>query len=45
MRAQQGALGTLPYLAVGSGPPLLFLSGLSPDVGVQHRLMRGHGSA
>ena len=40
MDAEQGVLGSFPYLAAGSGPPLVFLGGLSPDVGVHRRLMR-----
>jgi pimeloyl-ACP methyl ester carboxylesterase len=30
----RGNLGRLPYLAMGAGPPLLFLGGLSPVAGV-----------
>jgi pimeloyl-ACP methyl ester carboxylesterase len=31
---ETGVLGRLPYLAVGEGPPLLYLAGLTPDPGV-----------
>lgn len=31
---ERGEIGRLPYLAAGSGPPLLYLSGLLPQAGV-----------
>ena len=41
-------IGRLPYLGLGSGPPMLFLAGLSPEAGVEAagteqngRLLRG----
>jgi pimeloyl-ACP methyl ester carboxylesterase len=34
MDAVRGTIGRLPYLELGSGPPLLFLAGLSPAAGV-----------
>src|SRR6201995_1025221 len=34
MDVVRGEMGRLPYFAVGSGPPLAFLSGLAPDTGV-----------
>lgn len=33
MQIERGLLGTLPYAAVGSGPPLVVLSGLAPVAG------------
>jgi pimeloyl-ACP methyl ester carboxylesterase len=34
MRVERGVLGALPYAAVGEGPPLVLLAGLSPTTGV-----------
>jgi hypothetical protein len=34
MDAERGMIGRLPYLGLGSGPPLLFLAGLSLEAGV-----------
>lgn len=34
MSAERGVIGGLPYLATGSGPPLVFLGGLSFEAGV-----------
>src|SRR6185503_10204318 len=34
MEAQRGVIGRLPYLALGSGAPMLFLGGLSLEAGV-----------
>jgi pimeloyl-ACP methyl ester carboxylesterase len=34
-KSERGTIGRLPYLAVGSGPPLLFLGGLSLEAGVE----------
>lgn len=34
MRFRESALGRLPCLVAGSGPPLVFLAGLMPEVGV-----------
>ena len=34
MELVRGALGDLPFLAAGSGPPLLFIGGLAPQAGV-----------
>ena len=31
---ETGVLGRLPFLAVGAGPPLVYLAGLTPDPGV-----------
>ena len=31
---ERGTIGRLPYLAVGSGAPMLFLAGLAPEAGV-----------
>jgi pimeloyl-ACP methyl ester carboxylesterase len=33
--AERGMMGRLPYAAVGSGPPLVVLAGLSPTTGVE----------
>lgn len=33
MQIERGLLGTLPYAAIGSGPPLVVLSGLAPVAG------------
>jgi pimeloyl-ACP methyl ester carboxylesterase len=38
---ERGSLGPLPFLAVGSGAPLLYLAGLSPEVGVGNGAGRG----
>jgi pimeloyl-ACP methyl ester carboxylesterase len=35
MRMERGTIGRLPYLGMGSGPPLLFVAGLSPEAGVE----------
>jgi len=35
-----GAIGPLPFLAAGSGPPLVYLGGLAPETGVAGRLRR-----
>src|SRR3954468_21333071 len=35
MDVERGQFGPLPYFAVGSGPPLVFLGGLSSDTGVE----------
>jgi hypothetical protein len=35
MTAERGVIGRLPYLAVGSGAPMLFIAGLSPQAGVE----------
>ncbi len=32
---ERGTLGTLPYAALGTGPPLVVLAGLSPTAGAQ----------
>jgi pimeloyl-ACP methyl ester carboxylesterase len=34
VRMERGMIGRLPYLGMGSGPPLLFLAGLSTEAGV-----------
>ena len=34
-------MGELPFLAVGSGPPLVVLAGLMPQAGVAHGPLRG----
>jgi pimeloyl-ACP methyl ester carboxylesterase len=34
MDLREGTMGRLPYLAVGSGPPLVVLAGLLPEAGV-----------
>ena len=34
MRMERGVIGRLPYLATGTGPPMLFLGGLSLEAGV-----------
>jgi pimeloyl-ACP methyl ester carboxylesterase len=34
MGTERGTIGRLPYLGLGSGPPLLFLGGLSTETGV-----------
>jgi pimeloyl-ACP methyl ester carboxylesterase len=34
MAAERGMIGSLPYLAVGRGAPMLFLGGISPEAGV-----------
>ena len=34
MDVERGFIGRFPYLGVGSGPPMLFLGGLSPETGV-----------
>jgi pimeloyl-ACP methyl ester carboxylesterase len=34
MDVREGSMGELPYLAVGSGPPLVVLAGLYPQAGV-----------
>src|SRR4051794_10181917 len=34
MGTERGSIGPLPYLGLGSGPPLLFLGGLSTEPGV-----------
>ena len=35
MAVERGASGPLPYVAMGSGPPLLFIGGLAPVAGVE----------
>jgi pimeloyl-ACP methyl ester carboxylesterase len=35
MPMDRGMLGRLPYLAMGSGPPLLCIAGLTPQAGVE----------
>ena len=35
MRMERGMIGRLPYLAVGSGAPMLYVGGLSPHAGVE----------
>jgi len=43
MDVRDGMMGRLPYLAVGSGPPLVVLAGLLPEAGVARgRLRRNH---
>jgi pimeloyl-ACP methyl ester carboxylesterase len=37
---ETGVLGRLPFLAVGTGPPLVYLAGLTPDPGVPDGSMR-----
>jgi pimeloyl-ACP methyl ester carboxylesterase len=34
MEVHEGSMGELPYLSVGSGPPLVVLAGLHPQAGV-----------
>ena len=41
MDATEAALGPFPCLVAGRGPALVYLAGLSPDVGVHNRAMRG----
>jgi pimeloyl-ACP methyl ester carboxylesterase len=40
MLSDLGSLGALPYLAAGTGPPLVYLGGLAPETGVAGRLAR-----
>jgi pimeloyl-ACP methyl ester carboxylesterase len=40
MELEEAALGPLPVLAGGDGPPLLYLGGLLPVAGVRARLVR-----
>jgi pimeloyl-ACP methyl ester carboxylesterase len=35
MTVERGTIGRLPYVGVGSGPPLLFIAGLAPYAGVE----------
>ena len=35
MKVERGVIGRLPYLAVGSGAPMLFIAGLAPEAGVE----------
>src|SRR3954447_26291916 len=35
MDVERGIMGTLPFFAVGTGPPLAFLGGLAPETGVE----------
>ena len=35
MRMERGMIGRLPFLALGSGPPMLFVGGLAPQAGVE----------
>jgi len=35
MKVQRGVIGGLPYLEVGTGAPMLFVAGLSPEAGVE----------
>ena len=45
MTVERGVIGRLPYVAVGSGAPMLFIAGLAPYAGVEwgtsERLMNG----
>ncbi|HEX3617314.1 MAG TPA: alpha/beta hydrolase [Solirubrobacteraceae bacterium] len=40
MDVREGSMGELPYLAVGSGPPLVVLAGLYPQAGVARGPLR-----
>jgi pimeloyl-ACP methyl ester carboxylesterase len=35
MTVDRGVIGRLPYVGVGSGPPMLFIAGLAPYAGVE----------
>jgi pimeloyl-ACP methyl ester carboxylesterase len=45
MTVERGVIGRLPYVGVGSGPPMLFIAGLAPYAGVEwgtsDRMMNG----
>jgi pimeloyl-ACP methyl ester carboxylesterase len=40
MDVEFGSMGPLPFLAAGSGPPLVFLAGLAPESGVTGRMRK-----
>lgn len=40
MEVREGHMGDLPYLAVGAGPPLVVLAGLTPQAGVAPGALR-----